>query len=272
MKKAVCIMMVLALLAVLAACQINVSGISAYAFDTRNFNMATGDVSPTSAIDEIVIDWVSGNVNIMTGTQDAITVHESGVGESAKVPLYYKVSNTTMTIAFAKNGTDCNKLSKTLTVTIPQSRLLKGLTINTVSSTVYVEQAVTEEVDVETVSGRVECSLDSIQKVKVETVSASVKLRATYAKELNVETASGALNLTLPSFEELEIESVSGNVNLALSKDASFTMTASTVSGNVNTGDFACTMSGKRYICGTAGNKSTIEVETTSGNIVLKTA
>ena len=268
MKKAVCILMILTAVAVLAACQSH--GIEIYSFDTRNFIEAVGDVTPTSAIDSIVIDWVAGNVTVKTGSQESVTVHETAVGSSADVPLYYKVSNSTLTIAFAKNGTQCKNLTKNLTVTVPQGRLLSALTVNSVSSTVHVDSAVTGELSVEAVAGRVECAIDRVDKVEVSTTSASVNLRANYAHELNVETVSGTLNLTLPSFDELEIESTSGNVGLTLAKDASFTMTASSVSGHVSTGDFACTMSGKRYISGTG--TSSIEVETVSGNITLKSA
>lgn len=270
MKKAICTLMILSVLSALAAC--NAVGVDIYTYDTRNFNEAIGDVSPTSDIDEIVIDWVAGFVHVVTGTQDNITVHESGVGKSASVPLCYKVNNSTMTIAFAKNGTACSNLSKNLTVTIPADKLLTALTVKAVASTVYVDSSVTERIKLEAVSGKVECNLNSVRKVDVETVSASVKVRAAYAKEVNVETMSGALSLNLPSFEELEIETTSGDVNLALSKDASFTMTVSTVSGRLDKGDFSFTVSGNRYIHGTAGNKASVEIETTSGNVSLKYA
>jgi len=270
MRKALCLGLITALIMGLCACAINVSGVDVYEYDTHDFTVATGDVAPTETIDEINIDWLAGNVHVVTGTQNTVIVHESGVGGSANVPLCYRIDGATLTIAFAEKGTKCRNISKNLTVTVPQGHLLTSLNVDSVAATVFVDAATEKDVRIDTVSGRVECSVATMSKVKIGTVSGNVNLRATSVKDVEVGTISGTLNLNLPSIDEVEVESVSGDVNLALSRDASFTMKVDTVSGNVNTGEFACTRSGKRYISGTG--KASIEVDTTSGDVTLKVA
>lgn len=271
MKKVLCIALIAALALGLFACNlINKATMETYDFETRNYTQATGDVSPTSAIDEINIDWVAGSVRVMVGTQDNITVHESGVGASASIPLCYRVNNAALSIAFAKDGTKIRNVSKTLVVTIPAEHLLTRLSVNAVAANVAVDPAVVGELNVDNVSGRVECTLNAIAKTRLNTMSGNVNLRAASTKEVEVETVSGTINLNLPIVDEVEAKSVSGNVTLALAKDASFAMNVSTASGRVSTGDFACTKSGSRYLSGTG--KIRIEVETTSGDVTLKTA
>lgn len=268
MRKWLVTMMVALLVLPLAACIGNVS-IEIYEYDTRNFIEATGDVTPTAALSTINVDWVAGSVRVVAGNGSGVTARESGVGESANVHLYYRVFNDTLTIAFAKNGTKVRNISKSLVITVPQSNLPSRLTVNSVAATVNVEANIQQSVQIDAVSGRVECGLDGTQEVQISTVSGNINLRLNGSKTLALHSTSGGVNLTAQSmFDDLEAATVSGSVVLTLPSDADFTMQAATVSGKISTGEFACTMSGKQYICGVGGAE--MDISTTSGNISLR--
>ena len=216
------------------------------------------------------IDWVAGSVRVLEGNVGKITVRETAVGKSAEVPFCYRVSNNTLSIAFAKNGTKVAKVSKDLTVTLPKG-LKVDLDVDSVAAYVHVEASTLGKLNVETVSARVECRASTIDKVSVETTSGSVNMIVDSAPECEVETVSGNVSLNYKQmFRSLDVGSVSGGLTLTMPKDASFTMTFATETGSMSTGDFAPTISGKRYIVGTGD--ASIEVETVSGNVNLKSA
>ena len=271
MKKIVVLILVVMAAFGLAACNLlGGSGISIYEYKTDNYIESSGDYSPTSDVEAVSIDWVAGSVRVLEGNVSNVTVHESAVGESAKVHYYYRMSNNTLSVAFAKNGTSVSKISKDLTVTVPKGKTV-DLAIGSVAAYVHVEVDSVGRLDVDSVSGRVECKMSTLAKADVETVSGSVNMIVDRVPTASVETTSGNITLNFKQmFESLEVESVSGTVGITMPKDASFTMTASTESGRVSTGDFACTISGKRYIAGTG--EATIEAETVSSNINLKAA
>ena len=271
MKKiAVLIMVVMAVLS-LAACNLfGGSDVGVYEYKTDNYIESTGDYSPTSDVSVVQINWVAGNVRVVEGNVSKVNVRETAVGESAKVHYYYRVSNGTLSIAFAKNGTTVSKISKDLTVTVPKGKEI-DLEVESVSATVHAELSTMGKMRVETVSGRAECKVTELNKAEFETVSGSVNMIADHVSTTSVETVSGNVSLSYKQmFQSLDVESVSGGATITMPHDASFTLDVSTESGSVSTGDYACTISGKRYIVGKGDAE--IKVETVSGNVNLKKA
>lgn len=267
MKKVLVLLMLLTLALPLAAC--HDAGLDVYVFDTRNYIEATTDVAPTASVDEINVDWVAGNIRVVEAAQSGVTAHETAIGAAAAaVHMCYRVSGSTLSIAFAKNGTFVRKISKDLTITVPQGTLAK-LNVDTVASNVTVNADVSGKLDVDLASGAVYADLKRIDMVDVDTASGSVTLNTTYAKTVRIDTASGVVNCSFKQmFDKLEVDTGSGNVTITMPRDASFTMKADTGSGRISTGDFPCTISGNRYNVGTRAAE--IDVDTGSGNITLK--
>ena len=151
-------------------------------------------------IENVRIEWVSGNITVKYYDGDTIAVSESSVDEKYQMQCYKE--NGTFVVCEFKNDITHMKVKKNLEVLLPAEFEMKNFTV-------------------ETVSGRVNCLDISADEVLFDTVSAN----------LNVELAK--------SPKKIGVNSVSGNVICSLPENIpGFTVDHDSISGHVVTKDF----------------------------------
>lgn len=214
--------------------------------------IGSGSVS-TDGISRIRIDWVAGDVEIVSGTGSAISIAETAsVTLSADEQLRFQVKDGQLCIAYCKSGIRTTSLKgKTLTVTVPEALAasLKELDVEVVSSDVRVSGISGGELELDMVSGNPTVEKGSFGEVDINSVSGSATLRLD----------------AMP--DKIDFDSVSGNLHVVLPKEgASFSLTHDTVSGGVKCA-LPVTVEGKRYIYGDGACK--IDCDTVSGGVEI---
>lgn len=204
--------------------QINVKPISAINSGEEGQSV-NGPLSiPVDKINNLDIEWVSGNVDIEYYDEDVILVEESPA--STKSPMIYKIENNTLHIDEydSKVVPFSTKRKKDLTVKLP-----KGFTAN--------------NIDLELVSANLTASNLNVNSFDYESVSgnASVSFSAQPSK-IDIDTVSGSNQLVFPSDitgYSISNESVSGSIitndfgNTLLYGDGATKIDVDSVSGNL---------------------------------------
>ncbi|MGN1328537.1 MAG: DUF4097 family beta strand repeat-containing protein [Eubacterium sp.] len=153
----------------------------------------------TEGIENIDIEWVSGNVDVQYYDGDTIYIEESA--KSDKNPMTYKVDNKTLYIdEFADNVSTAfsSKLKKDLTVKIPSEFKTNEFTLDIVSANLTISNLNTRDFELNAVSGN------------------SHIYFATQPQDIEMDTVSGDIQLVFPSDitgYSISNESVSGSVN-----------------------------------------------------------
>lgn len=246
---------------------------ASYTYDNADQYSAGGATVAASGIREIDVSWVSGEVNVTVYDGTEIRFSESSnktLDEDDQ--LQYRVRDGKLTIQYTKprRGLQIfnNTPSKTLELQIPSSMTLKKLSIDNVSSTVYVDAGhlYIDEVDLESVSGSVTLSNLNTAKLDMESVSGDIQAGG-LVDVLDVETVSGTQTYSLPWLPyEADMDSISGNVIVYTTRETGFTVKLESVSGNL-TSDIATDQVKRQMTYGDGSSK--IDVETVSGNVAV---
>ena len=291
MKTFLALLLILAVcLGVLNACNSPLS-ISTYFYDNAG-QYTAGACTLEEDVHRIEIHWLKGSVNVEYYDEPFITLEESAtrfLKQSSK--LHYRIANDTLFVQFARSGVHGINMfiEKTLTVYLPRDQHLDSFSIETISAGVSLQELRADELDVETVSGRIDAEdVYFTREAEMDSVSGSIALSTSSSGELSVETTSGSIDVIADVLETLDISAISGNVttvvnrlhqessietvsgkiDLHLPEDLTFTMQATTVSGQFHS-DLPYTTTGNMFLCGNGSPK--LELETTSGDITLKT-
>ncbi|MGN1124417.1 MAG: DUF4097 family beta strand repeat-containing protein [Eubacterium sp.] len=160
----------------------------------------------TDGIENIDIEWVSGNVDVQYYDGDTIYIEESS--KSDKNPMTYKVEGKTLYIdEFINNSSTMfsNKLKKDLIVKLPNGFK-------------------TDYFNIDIVSAELTASLDTL------------------GFELN--SVSGDSHISFVSQpQEIETDTVSGDIRLVFPEDISgYSISDESISGSINTNDFGNTI------------------------------
>lgn len=228
--------------------------------EDKSYSTGSGEVAADS-INSIDIDWVNGKVTVAYYDGETVSFTE----EEQTDPDYrlrYKLDDDgELEIEFCKDtiakdisGFNVNRLSKDLTVYIPQGMALSKLDIDDVSAEVSIDAITANVLKIDTVSGGITAA-GVFNSVNIDSVSA---------------TASIAADSTLA---KLRADSVSADITLYLPADIpGFKIKTDSVSGRVDTFDF--TSRGAAKISDgtvTYGDGSLdIDFDTVSGSLVIK--
>ncbi len=109
----------------------------------------------------------------------------------------------------------------------------RRLALASVSGDVLVRGARAEEASFESVSGDVDVEVDS-RNVSAETVSGDLLVKGRVGGRIGLDTVSGDATLAAGIVERLSLSSVSGDAHLSVGLAASGSITADSVSGNVD--------------------------------------
>ncbi|MCI8349024.1 MAG: DUF4097 domain-containing protein [Firmicutes bacterium] len=231
MKKLLASLLILFVLVVFSSCRININ----LGSKAKDLAYEKGSGSIKEEIDEIEIDWVSGQVTIDYGDVEGLQFSETSDEDiDSDEEMYYKVDGKTLKIEYMEPGISLNikSLSKDLKVTLPKELELKNLSLDVVSADADIKSAsFIKEIDLQSVSGNINAALQS------------------GAKEINLDSVSGNFNINIPDTGfEVDFDTISGEIgsdfeNLKISKhsefiygDGSMDIDGDTVSGSIYIG------------------------------------
>lgn len=245
----------------------NVIGMSDYYYEDSE-NYVAGDTELTGIIENIEINWMSGNVTVLTHSTNTVSISEKSVKElTENTKLHYWLENTTLHIKFLACGKwDLSEYKKDLTILVPEDLVISNLKVSTLSANVKLNDcAVTELVEVNTLSGNINAKFSAaLNKFEGESTSGAFTVSAPSVSRFEVEVVSGAVNLSVqkePAW--LDIDTTSGDISLIVPDSASFTLDYDTTSGDISS-ELSYRKSAKKYIFG--DGKGEYKISTVSGD------
>ena len=207
-------------------------------------------------IENINIDWKSGDVSLSTWDGDVILIREKSVTSlNSRTKMKTKVENGSLSVDFASRGVWMLPLLfvKNLEVLIPESWEMKNISVDTASAPITVKGLSALSLDIHSSSGsinllemgvvgdtRLKSSSGSIVTTmkagvmyRAESLSGSVKTKIG-GKVVAAETksASGNVCLFVENIGRVSASSSSGSVEVDINGKADF-IDANSVSGNV---------------------------------------
>ena len=201
-----------------------------------------------SQIDEVEVEWVSGDITITESENDKISFDETSTRKlDTEDQLGYRIEGRKLIIVQTTRSYWFGSApSKDLQLTLPS--MLYALTLETVSADVTMTGDFTiHEVDMESVSARLDIDELSCNGISLESVSGRMDL---------------TVGQTVP--KQIDVSAVSADVTIYWPEDEGFTAEMEGVSGNTSS-DFSTISQNGRMIYGSGACE--IECETVSGNL-----
>lgn len=267
------------------SCTININGFSMYDVYANADKYTAGSFEyGRDEIKKVVIDWVSGGVEVNEEEGETLKVGEDSESLDEEKRVHHYIENGVLRIKFCAsgyNGTftpDEIETNKNIRVELPDGI---DVEINTVSAAVrlytahqYIgledNTAKPLSVKIATTSGKVETGRFECGKATVTSVSGEIKIGSLICDDGKIETVSGTVNV-LGIFKTLTAKSVSGEIKSGtLICDEG---KIETVSGAVNVlGSFktltAKSISGDITVAGAAERSA--DFESASGDVEVK--
>ncbi len=212
------------------------------------------EISP-DGIENLEIDWISGEVDVIPYEGNVILVteyHSKDIDDEDKASV--NKSGNTLNINFLTGkrifGNMSFNLRKSLKVQIPHE-----LATNMV------------EIRIDGVSSEISLLDIDAKDLKLDSVSGKIVARGNFM-DIDVDTVSGKVQLDIGSqFEKCDIETVSGDAVLAIPEDTGFTVEQDKVSGSFES-EFAMSFSKNRGEH--LGGGAKITMDTVSGNLRIE--
>lgn len=180
---------------------------------------SVGDAEITDKIENVAIDWPSGNVNVVAHSGDSFLLSEkTGDERSDDFRVHWWLEDTTLHVKFAKSGTNLwlfRAGHKELTLTVPEAFAFSDITIHSASAEINVKGLTTDTLSVSAASGdmTVDCTANT---VKLNSASGNIDLTGMgKAEKIGINTASGEINAELVQAYQVELESASGKIYVA---------------------------------------------------------
>lgn len=221
-------------------------------------------------IQEIEIDWVSGNIRLVPANVTSIEVSESTV-DDAKYAMVCKQEGGTLEIDYCKNTTlkDLKnlKFSKDLTILVPMDWSGRALQVDAASAKLSVQDLTIREVEVDTASGTCQFDHCTVDTLNVDTASGDVYFEGSLNR-LDCDSASAGVEAVLDNVPyEIDMDSASGSVELVLPKDAGFVVNMDTMSGKFDS-DFPYSAKNGVYVSGDGACR--IDMSSMSGKVSIR--
>ena len=221
-------------------------------------------------IQEIEIDWVSGNIRLVPANVSHIEVSESGK-DTSKYPMICQQDGRTLKIEYCKNTTFGDlknlKFSKDLNILVPMDWSGRALKVDAASAKLSVQDLTIQEVDIDTASGA--CQFDSctVDTLDIDTASGDVYFEGSLNK-LDCDSASAGVQAVLDNVPyEIDIDTASGGLELFLPEDAGFSVKMDTMSGKFDS-TLTYTEKSGRFVRGNGA--CSIDMSSMSGGVAIR--
>lgn len=221
-------------------------------------------------IQEIEIDWVSGDIRLVPANVGSIEVSESAV-DDAKYAMVCKQEGKTLKIDYCKNTTLTDlknlKFSKDLTILVPMDWSGRALHVDAASAKLSLQDLTIREVEVDTASGACQFDHCTVDTLDIDTASGDVYFEGSLNR-LDCDSASAGVQAVLDNVpNEIDMDSASGSVELVLPKDAGFVVNMDTMSGKFDS-DFPYSARNGVYVSGDGACR--IDMSSMSGKVSIR--
>ncbi len=264
---------------------------SSQSFDIDELKTAafsqSSDLTIEGVMEEITIKFENrtdvsahfyGNIRI-SGNKPEMIVEESG----SKIKITIKYSRTNSN-SFSKlkldvlvpqsfsNNLEISSVSGDIT-TINDTLKIKNLSIENVSGDSSIKNFNCDDFSAENISGDIDIENVTALKTNFNSVSGDIKAN-NFKSNTNAISVSGSILLSILSLDaEYKLETVSGDIELFTPAGSEFVLKANTVSGEIESPDFALKIDKKtkRSMNGKTSNGTfELNMETVSGDISVK--
>lgn len=199
-----------------------------------------GDRDITEKIDSIDIDYISGDVKLLTENTDTVTIKETArIALDSDRQVHTWVEGSTLHVRYcaADKRLDLNNLNKQLEITVPKDVTYSEVNINLSSGDLNAGSIKAKSVDLDATSGNllIDCEAETItinassgnvdltqsgksEDISLDATSGNLNIRMEEAKNLVLNTTSGDMTVEAEKLENLDADSSSGNKTFTLAK------------------------------------------------------
>ena len=220
-------------------------------------------------IQEIEIDWLSGNIRLLPANVDRIQVSETPVAD-AKYAMVCKQEGQTLKVEYCQHTALRNlngALSKDLTIVVPNDWDGRALKVDAASAKLFVQDLTIREVEIDTASGASQFNNCAVEELDIDTASGDIRFTGSLNK-LDCDSASASVYAELDNVPtEIDMDTASGAVELILPRDAGFSLKSDSLSGSFDS-DFPFTVKNGRYVSGDGACK--IDMSSMSGGVTIR--
>ncbi len=234
-----------------------------------------GNAEISDPVENLDIDWTSGQINIEYHTGSGVTVSETSPKPLAEEhKLRWWLDGKTLRIRYIKDGITLTfGLDKTLTVSLPRGTTLKKAEISATSADISTDNLLADEIVFDTTSGDLNV-YTSAKKLTAGSTSGDITIQQRLDLDsVNVSSTSGFIGLTLGNAKNVDVGSTSGAIRVTASGSIGNIRLDSTSGSitpdlqDVEKADFSST-SGD--ITATLASFTDLNVDATSGDVSLK--
>jgi hypothetical protein len=221
---------------VLTACTLSVLrpviGFAAYSYPNAA-KYTAGDAVIKKTVNNLDVDWVSGQVKIAYHRDPTVELHETSKKKLSKdMQMRWWLDGDTLRVRFAKPGFhQINIPNKVLTITLPEDSVFGEVSMAATSADFLIPDLQTDSLKLNVSSGDIMAAAEA-RTARVGASSGDLDLRfGGKAKEIAVKTTSGDLELEAGTIDRLTAESSSGEMEIRAKTVGDFS--ASSSSGDV---------------------------------------
>jgi lia operon protein LiaG len=252
--------------------------------DEKQFSLA--------GIDAIKVTMSSTVINIIrTETGNEVRFHYYGKSIQ-EVKLISETSNKTLSISAERKYAFLGTAESTsLDIHIPEAYhgnieiktssgqvsidtlSLAGFTFSTTSGGLEAQSLKAGISVLNTKSGKISIKTLWSDELEIKGTSSSINIGESFVRKVRIKTTSGSISMTCLQLEDanLDIANTSGGITLGLPGSAEFLLKAGNTSGKIQC-DFlfnSASNTGSHKLEGQIGTKSSVTLQTTSGNILI---
>lgn len=235
-----------------------------------NFWRIDGAAQFSADLQEIEIDWVSGNIRLVPANVSSIQVSESGK-DTSKYPMICKQDGQTLKIEYCTSTTFGDlknlKFSKDLNILVPMDWSGRAVKVDAASAKLSVQDLTIAEVEIDTASGSSQFDNCTINSLDIDTASGDIYFEGSLNR-LDCDSASAGVQAVLDNVPyEIDIDTASGGLELFLPEDAGFSVKMDTMSGKFDSTLTYTTKNG-RYVRGNGA--CSIDMSSMSGSVTIR--
>lgn len=204
-----------------------------------------------NSVTHLEIEWIAGSVTIQTGDTDQILLSESGRFDTDEAMVFHQ-NGSKLTIEYQEQDVYFGIYSapeKDLTITVPQNWEGIGISLDTASASMRMQNISIREVELDSASGGAVFENCTIEELDIDTASGDVQFTGTLTM-LEYDAASADLNAVfLNTPQSLNMDTASGDMDITLPDGSGFTAEVDAMSGDFRS-DFDYIQRDDRYISG----------------------
>lgn len=229
---------------------------------------------PAEGIQGLSVNWVAGDITVelYDGT-DIVLEETSSRTFNKNNSLDYKIGANELDISYCpmQVGLSLSRYSldtsKELHILLPNTVQLNDLSIDSASSTVFIQGISPLDLEVSTVSGNLDVANAVISGLNFESTSGSASITDSNVQDIEMKTVTGSLDAALTACPAaVSFDTTSSDATLTLPTDSQFQLTLSSVTGQINS-DFQGEYHGNTYIVGSGSGDFEMHSVSGSANI-----